>query len=336
MPITVRVRSGTTQGGEAPALTFDGSRVVLGRGAGADVRLPDTSVSLRHASIRSSGSDYALVDEGSTNGTFVGGIRLSPQTPRVLRSGDLVRLGRVRVEVVIGHAAPTYDLALATRDIALALVARAMDAAGQGTAPRVHVVEGPDTGAELHLVDEGRVYTLGRAETCDLPLADADASREHAQIVRRGNQVLVRDLGSRNGVFLGEAQLPPQRDVPWRSTAMMRVGVAVLALDEPVVAALSELEHAEDEPFAEVPPEPAPDAAAEPAHAPAPQEGHDEAPPSSAATGDAPIAMVPVATTPTTPGARKKGWSLTDVLVVVLAISVIGASAAGLVWLLRG
>lgn len=334
MPITVKVRSGATSGGEPPALTFDGTRVVLGRGSGADVRLPDTSVSVRHASIRSNGSEYSIVDEGSTNGTFVGGVRLYPQSPRVLRSGDLVRLGRVWVEIVVGQAAPTYDLALATRDIALALVARAMGASGSDTAPVVSVVEGPDLGAELRLEEEGRAYTLGRAESCDLPLADPDASREHAQVVRRGNQVLLRDLGSRNGVLLADAPLPPQRDVPWKGAAMVRIGVSVLSVREPVVAALAELESADDEPFDGTPPEPprpegqAPEGEAE---EPAP-----EPPPSAAAPGAvAPIASLPSAAA-AAPPRRKRGWSVTDVLVIVLAVGVIGASAAGLYWLLRG
>ncbi|MCW5834031.1 MAG: FHA domain-containing protein, partial [Labilithrix sp.] len=195
MAVTVVVRSAS--GGEAPSLTFDGGRIVIGRSDGSDVRLPDPSVSLRHASIRAQGAEYALVDEGSTNGTWVGGVKLGPHTPRLVKSGDLVRVGRVWLELVVGHKAPTPDLGLATRDLALALVRSAMDAMGDDTRAVVRVAEGPDMGAELRLVEEGRVYVIGRAEGCDLPLADEDASREHAAVVRRGAQILLRDLGSR-------------------------------------------------------------------------------------------------------------------------------------------
>src|SRR4051812_30619317 len=131
MPVTVVVRSasapsppgtGSPRGEESqPSLTFDGGRVVLGRGSGSDVRLPDPSVSTRHATIRAQGNDYAIVDEGSTNGTWVGGVRLMPQTPRVVKTGDLVRIGRVWLELSIGHKAATPDLGLATRDLAFAL-----------------------------------------------------------------------------------------------------------------------------------------------------------------------------------------------------------------------
>src|SRR5215468_5337573 len=75
-----------------PSLTFDTPRLVIGRGDGCDLRLPDPSVSHRHCSIRQRGAEHVLVDEGSTNGTFAGRTRLVPQTLHVIRSGDLVRI----------------------------------------------------------------------------------------------------------------------------------------------------------------------------------------------------------------------------------------------------
>jgi pSer/pThr/pTyr-binding forkhead associated (FHA) protein len=335
MPVTVVVRSASPGPGD-PSLTFDGARVVIGRGQGSDVRLPDPSISTRHATIRAQGADYAIVDEGSTNGTWVGGVRLLPQSPRIVKTGDLVRVGRVWLEIMVGHKAATADLGLATRDLAFALVQRAMDAVGDDTVAKVRVAEGPDLGAELRLLDEGRAYVLGRADKCDLPLADPDASREHATIVRRGGQVLLRDMNSRNGVFLGDARIAPDRDVVWRAPTMARIAATVLALDEPVSAALAELEAAADERMNDddVPPEPAPPAASAPPAA-APASTRDEPPP-SAVPNAAPIAAV-AEIPPSIPGVRRRrrGWTATDLFVVTLAIAVIGASVAGLVWVLR-
>lgn len=325
MGITVVVRSAS---GEAPSLTFDGSRVVIGRGAGSDVRLPDPSVSLRHASIRPSGSDYAVVDEGSTNGTFVGGVQLLPHSPRILKTGDLVRVGRVWLEVAIGQRPATPDLGLATKDLALALVRDAMAAVGDDTVAKVIVVEGPDAGATLRLVDEGRAYVIGRGEQCDLPLADADASREHAVVVRRGSQVLLRDSNSHNGVMLGDQLLPPDRDLPWRAATMARIGQTVLAVQEPVSIALADLEAAADEKMPEGTEPPPPKSE----NAPVPS-----APTSRVSEGGAaPIAEVAreearvAAQRP-----RGRAWTVTDLIVVTVALAVIGASVAGLVWVLK-
>lgn len=343
MPVTVSVRSTPDafaaedspgkKPAEAPSLTFEGSRIVIGRGSGSDVRLPDPSVSLRHATIRSSGADYAIVDEGSTNGTVVGGIRLLPQTPRIVRTGDLVRVGRVWLEITIGQRAATPDLGMATRDLALALVRQAMDAFGQDTAPRVRVAEGPDLGLELRLVEEGRAYVLGRAEQCDMPLADPDASREHATVVRRGTTILLRDLDSRNGVILGEHRLEPGRDAIWRPPTMVRLGLTVLAVDEPVGVALAELEAAEDEAIADqdlpaAPPASEEVVAKEPTPEPSPAVPAEFTVESAlgaspALHDDAPVAKA------------KRSWTVTDLFVVALAIAVIGASVAGLVWVLR-
>ncbi len=229
------------------------------------------------------GPDYQIIDDGSTNGTFVGGVRLSPKASRALRSGDMVRVGRVWLEVRIDQTAPTPDLALATRDLALALVQNAMRSQGSDTVPKVTVVEGADMGAVLPLAEEGRVYLVGRGDNCDLPLADADASREHVQIVRRGATVLVRDLRSKNGSMIGEQPIPTGRDAPWRQSAMVRVGATVLALDEPVAVALGDLETAADEKMTGGDTPPPPQSA---------KEKEPEPPPRSQRGAEAPIARV--------------------------------------------
>src|SRR5258706_6781797 len=94
----------SAEGKTAPRITFDAPGIVSGRGDGCEVRLPDPSVSHRHASIRQRGAEYIVMDEGSTNGTFAGPVKLSPQAPRVIRSGDLLRLGRVWLEVLVEQA----------------------------------------------------------------------------------------------------------------------------------------------------------------------------------------------------------------------------------------
>jgi pSer/pThr/pTyr-binding forkhead associated (FHA) protein len=133
MALTVVVRSG-----DHPTplkISLDAPRVVIGRGEGCEIRLPDPSVSHRHASIRQRGSEYVVVDEGSTNGTFVGPVRLSPQAPRIVRSGELVRVGRIWLELTIETVPVTDDVQLTTREIALSLVSSALAAQGEASAP---------------------------------------------------------------------------------------------------------------------------------------------------------------------------------------------------------
>lgn len=63
---------------------------VVGRGADADLRLPDTGVSRAHAEIRMNGSEVRVVDLDSTNGTSVNGQRVRDVG---LSDGDRLDIG---------------------------------------------------------------------------------------------------------------------------------------------------------------------------------------------------------------------------------------------------
>lgn len=65
---------------------------------------------------------------------------------------------------------------------------------------RLICLSGPHTGREYEISHE--VATLGRAATCHIQLADPYASRRHAEILRVGGSYQVRDLDSKNGVFV--------------------------------------------------------------------------------------------------------------------------------------
>ncbi len=57
-------------------------------------------VSRRHAIIRKLETGYEIIDLDSTNGTWVNGLRLHPDKPQRLFSGDVVRLGRLNLIVL--------------------------------------------------------------------------------------------------------------------------------------------------------------------------------------------------------------------------------------------
>ncbi len=79
-------------------IAFDKDEVAVGRDPQSDLVVPDGSVSRRHARIMRRGAGWAVVDQGSANGTFLDSHRVSDAT---LRSGQELRFGAVpfRVEI---------------------------------------------------------------------------------------------------------------------------------------------------------------------------------------------------------------------------------------------
>ncbi len=73
--------------------------LTIGRTPGNQLVLAEPKVSSLHAEIRPQGQDYAIyaiVDLGSTNGTFVNGQRLTSNVPSLLHAGDIVGVGDTR------------------------------------------------------------------------------------------------------------------------------------------------------------------------------------------------------------------------------------------------
>jgi pSer/pThr/pTyr-binding forkhead associated (FHA) protein len=58
-------------------------------------------VSRHHCKVHQRGSAYLVEDVGSANGTFLDGQRLTPYLPHVLKDGDELQLGRIKLKVVI-------------------------------------------------------------------------------------------------------------------------------------------------------------------------------------------------------------------------------------------
>jgi hypothetical protein len=56
-------------------------------------------VSRRHLMITKEGNLLKVTDLGSTNGTYLNGVRLQPRQPRLLRTGDRLSLGQLVIRV---------------------------------------------------------------------------------------------------------------------------------------------------------------------------------------------------------------------------------------------
>ena len=98
MPLATGPRLVATMGTYAGAIfPLLGPSTDIGRDAGNPIPLPnDTNTSRRHATLQLTNGQVVLVDNGSSNGTYVNGARIASQVPQPLRTGDEVNIGNTR------------------------------------------------------------------------------------------------------------------------------------------------------------------------------------------------------------------------------------------------
>jgi two-component system, NtrC family, response regulator GlrR len=94
------------------------------------------------------------------------------------------------------------------------------------TGGELRVIAGPDRGRSVP-VGEAAVVVVGTSASCQLVLRDRAVSRRHLEVRIAARGFLLRDLGSRNGTFVGtsrvgELAVPPGTE--------LRVGATHLAL----------------------------------------------------------------------------------------------------------
>ncbi|MGE3241761.1 MAG: ATP-binding protein [Pirellulales bacterium] len=71
--------------------------------------------------------------------------------------------------------------------------------------PSLFVIQGRDQGSRFRL-DESLV-TIGRGTANTVQLHDTEVSRDHVELVRRGDKFVLKDLGSSNGTFVNGRQI---------------------------------------------------------------------------------------------------------------------------------
>ncbi|MGH7145417.1 MAG: protein kinase domain-containing protein [Planctomycetota bacterium] len=90
--------------------------------------------------------------------------------------------------------------------------------------PKIIIKAGRNKGAEFTVVSPRMV--VGRRSHCDIQILESKSSREHAEILFDGQEMYVRDLGSRNGTRLNGTPISAKQ--PLRIGDQIAVGDTVL------------------------------------------------------------------------------------------------------------
>ncbi|HVZ71502.1 MAG TPA: FHA domain-containing protein [Polyangia bacterium] len=260
-PLVERVVDIEVDGPGAPAA------IRIGRSPDVELPLPFAALSAVHARLERAGDGWIVEDARSTNGTWVDGARLGADERRPLAPGAVLALGNVRLRFD-GEARATREASGPGVEGTATIARRLVDdlfAASPAQAPAVRVVRGAPA-RRLALTTTGRAYVAGRGEACALALVVEEVSREHASFTRTDAGVVVRDLGSKNGVVCAGARVVGSRTLA--DGDVVEIGPVAVAIDDPVGRYLRELAAAPPVAAPVVVGEPLSPAASEPVAAP--------------------------------------------------------------------
>jgi pSer/pThr/pTyr-binding forkhead associated (FHA) protein len=155
--------------------------VRLGRAPENEIVLNAAAVSRLHARIEHDGDDPIVVDNGSSNGIFLGERRVGREA---LTDGALLTIGPFTLTVDLHPPAPGRG------------------AASAGLRLRW---QGSDGGMRDLPLD--RPLLAGRGEDCDIVLPTASASRRHARIAPTPGGATIVDQHSANGTFVNDERI---------------------------------------------------------------------------------------------------------------------------------
>jgi len=183
------------------------SEIVVGRDDAADVTIPSSAVSRRHAKLTRQDDGYVIEDLGSSNGTYVNSQKLT--APRALRAGDQIRLGKAVTLVyeaprsakeessdqrgaTVAHPVPESADAAATAARPVSDVPSSVMETSIGQEPLSAPIDaGPPELVVVVAGEDPTTYTLtsqsltiGRAETNDIVVPSQIVSGNHARLER--------------------------------------------------------------------------------------------------------------------------------------------------------
>ena len=221
------------------------SEIVIGREDAADLTIPSSAVSRRHAKLTREGDSYMIEDLGSSNGTYVNSQKLTGK--RQLNSNDQIRLGKavtlvyeaprkgkpVQVEEELGETIvrPTPELETSVVPNVPSSVPASVMATSIGEEPLLSQVDaGPP---ELNVAIAGEdpktyrltasSYSLGRHESNDIVIPSQIVSGKHARLEKAGNGYKVTMLPEAKNPILVEGR-PLEGSRTLRDGDILRIG----------------------------------------------------------------------------------------------------------------
>jgi pSer/pThr/pTyr-binding forkhead associated (FHA) protein len=180
----------------------------------------------QHACITCDSGEVVIHDLASANGTFVNQSRLHATESRPLKKGDIIQVGTVELELVLGGG-PHFASGKSTGRAAVR---------PDGVRARLVVVRGllPQQEHSLFL----GLNIVGRGGEApvevDLQKQEPDnrvwVSSQHAGITCDGNGIYIQDLASANGTYVNRRRIPPGQSHHLNTGDVIQIGEVQMRL----------------------------------------------------------------------------------------------------------
>jgi pSer/pThr/pTyr-binding forkhead associated (FHA) protein len=225
-PLAILTVSGLDGRTEELPLTAQGLQIGRGKQVGNELVLEsDGMVSKKHARLAWEGGRFVLYDEGSTNGSYVGGERLAPGRGMPLADGDELLVGQTRLRLHVPQDSLTVPSPFAKPTVATVFEGGGSTHTGTGATYRF-------------VTDSGEVFALasrmllGRALTDDIVLVGEGISPQHARVTVREGTVRIEDLDSKSGTVVNGERIPASFPVVLYPGDTVQLGGLVLRLQQ--------------------------------------------------------------------------------------------------------
>jgi pSer/pThr/pTyr-binding forkhead associated (FHA) protein len=187
--------------GQVRNFTVEQATLGIGRAADNEISLEEISLSRRHARFAFEAGRMSVEDLGSANGTYIGSQRIAPNTPTLVPDNEVVRAGDVEVRFTAAQAPrPPLGSSQAT-------VSEPIPGEGGMRYGMLHIRL--PSGETRNFPMEQPSITVGRAADNQLSLDEISVSRRHARLTVESTRLMIEDLGSANGTFIGSQRVAP-------------------------------------------------------------------------------------------------------------------------------
>jgi len=204
----------THKGKQVDRFPITSEPILAGRMPPSDLLLnsADRQVSKRHCAIRWRDGEMMVRDLHSTNKTFLNKQVLEPGIFTSWPSETLLHVGLFTLRWSLSQTGPLTSPPPLPADLQASYASAA-----------IPTIQCPDGRPEVLEIGPKLAY-IGRLPGCDMVIAHRVISKQHCTVHWDGTQVVIEDLKSTNGTFLGETRLKANRPYPWPPDVAVQVG----------------------------------------------------------------------------------------------------------------